>query len=128
MPFSGSGEYLDQLSGALEAICRGMDLKECACILSVPSNRFFFRNLAVPFSEAKKIQQMLPYELETTIPFPVENLLIEFKKLPLPGSNEETRIITAGIEIGRLESFIGIVERCGILDNKVWLRSRKARS
>lgn len=113
-PFSGNGEYHEQLSVALNTISRELDLKDCVCVLSVPSNRFFYRNLAVPFSESKKIQQILPYELESTIPFPIEDLLIDFKKLPLPGVEGETRIIAAGIEISWLQSFIGTVENCGI--------------
>jgi general secretion pathway protein L len=116
-PFAGNGEYHERLSGALGTISRALDLKDCTCVLSVPSNRFFYRNLAVPFNETKKIQQMLPYELESTIPFPVEDLLIDFKKLPLAGLEGETRIIAAGIEITWLESFIGTVESCGISPN-----------
>lgn len=134
-PFTGNGEYYERLSGALGAISRKLDVKDCTCVLTVPSNRFFYRNLVVPFSETKKIQQMLPYELESTIPFSVEDLLIDFKKLPVSGPEGETRIIAAGIEITRLESFIGIVEACGIIPNFIlpggypmaaWM-SRKAR-
>ena len=135
-PFSGDGDYHERLSGALGAISRELDSKDCVCVLSVPSNHFFYRNLTVPFGETKKIQQMLPYELESTIPFPVEDLLIDFKKLPLPGPEGETRIITAGIEISWLESFIGTVEASGITPNilipggysaATWI-SRKAHS
>jgi general secretion pathway protein L len=116
-PFSDKGDYHERLSGALESISREFDLKDCACVLSMPSNRFFYRNLAVPFNETKKIQQMLPYELESVIPFPVENLLIDFQKLPLTGPEGETRIIAAGIETARLGSFIDVVETSGITPN-----------
>ena len=116
-PFSGEGDYHERLSNAIETISRELDLKDCACVMSVPSNRFFYRNLAVPFNETKKIQQMLPYELESLIPFSVEDLLIDFQKLPLTGAEGETKIIAAGIETVRLESFIDVVEAYGIIPN-----------
>jgi general secretion pathway protein L len=112
--FPEDGTFHERLSETLLAISKEMDLKDCVCAMSVPSDRFFYRNVSVPFGETKKIQQMLPYELESEIPFPVENLLIDFNKVPLPGKEGETRLITAGIETERLKNIIDSVESCGI--------------
>jgi Tfp pilus assembly PilM family ATPase len=101
-PFPEDGTYHERLAETLLAISREMDLKDCVCAMSVPSDRFFYRNVSVPFSETKKIQQMLPYELESEIPFSVEDLLIDFNKVPLPANEGDTRIIAAGIETERL--------------------------
>jgi len=119
-PFPSEGTYHERLAETLAAISREMDLKDCVCAMSVPSDRFFYRNVSVPFSESKKIQQMLPYELESAIPFPVEDLLIEFNKTPLPGTEGETRIIAAGIETERLRNIIESVESCGITPNMIF--------
>lgn len=113
-PFPGEGSFNERLTETLAAISAEMDLKDCVCAISVPSDRFFYRNVSVPFGEAKKIQQMLPFELESEIPFPVEDLLIDFDKIPLQGSNGETRIIAAGIETDRLKNLLDAVESCGI--------------
>ena len=116
-PFPEVGEYHERLASAFETISREMDLKEYTCAVSVPSNRFFYRNATVPFSETKKIQQMLPYELESTIPLPVDEFLIEFKKLPIPGPDGDTRIIAAGIEVAWLKSVLTTIETSGITPN-----------
>jgi general secretion pathway protein L len=108
------GNYHDGLAEILGAISGEMDLRDCVCAMSIPSDRFFYRNVSVPFSETKKIQQMLPYELESVIPFSVEDLLIDFNKMPIPGSDGETQVITAGIETGRLKTLLDTVEDCGI--------------
>lgn len=113
-PFPVEGSLNERLTQTLSAVAAEMDLKDCVCAISVPSDRFFYRNASVPFSETKKIQQMLPYELESEIPFPVEDLLIDFDKVPLQGADGETRIIAAGIETDRLKNLLGAVESCGI--------------
>lgn len=117
--FSGEGSYHEQLAETLAAISAEMDLKECVCAVSFPSDRFFYRNVSVPFGETKKIQQMLPYELESVIPFPVEDLLIDFNKVPFHGLDGETRVIAAGIETDRLKNLLDAVESCGITPNEI---------
>jgi type II secretory pathway component PulL len=112
--FPEDGTFHERLAETLFAISKEMDLKDCVCAMSVPSDRFFYRNVSVPFSETKKIQQMLPYELESEIPFSVDNLLIDFNKVPLPGKEGDTRIIAAGIETERLKNILDAVESCGI--------------
>lgn len=118
-PFPEEGTYHERLAEALSTISADMDLEDCTCVMSVPSDRFFYRNVSVPFSENKKIQQMLPYELESVIPFPVENLLIDFDKIPSRGPDGNTRIIAAGIETDRLKNIIEVVESCGITPNVI---------
>lgn len=118
-PFNGEGNYHERLAETLAAISGEMDLKDCVCAVSIPSDRFFYHNLQVPFSEAKKIQQMLPYELESVIPFPVEDLLIDFNKIPAQGSEGETRIIAAGIETDRMRILLEAVESSGITPNVI---------
>lgn len=117
VPFSEEEDFTKRLTGALQTVSDDMDLKDCTCVMSVPSNRFFFRTASVPFSETKKIQQMLPYELEAEIPFPADDLVFDFKKIPLRGDNGETRIIAAGTEVTWLQTFITTAENCGIKPN-----------
>lgn len=113
-PFPKGDSFHDRLAEALSSISTTMDLRDCVCALSLPTNRFFYRNISVPFSETKKIQQMLPYELESVIAVPVEDLLFDFNKIPLPGADGETRIIAAGIETAKLKTVLDTIESCGI--------------
>ncbi|MDZ7698599.1 MAG: PilN domain-containing protein [Deltaproteobacteria bacterium] len=65
------GEGLDRLNNS-------MDLKTERCFVSIPPSQVAFRNLEMPFEDAKKIRQTLPYELETLLPYPVEELITDF--------------------------------------------------
>ncbi len=112
--FPGEGSFQEKLSHALSVISAEMDLRDCVCAMSLPSSRFFYRNVSVPFGENKKIQQMLPYELESVIPLPVEELLIDFNKISLPGAGGETRIIAACIETEKLKSILDTLEESGV--------------
>jgi len=66
------------LPAALLRLDGRMDLKGSVCHCAIGAERVSFRNLSLPFHDAKKIRQTLPFELETISPFPVEELLVDF--------------------------------------------------
>ncbi len=77
--------FLDQpedmekgLASCLEIVSGQADISHAVCVVSLPSDQFFYRNIASPFTDPGKIDQMLPYELEQSLPVPVDDLMIDF--------------------------------------------------
>ena len=66
------------LDEALEAFSEQIGPQGQVCFSSLPGEHVSFRNMRMPFRDKKKIRQTLPFELETIIPFPVEDLVIDF--------------------------------------------------
>ena len=66
------------LGDALKELLEQNDLKSDTCITAIPGEHVSYRNLRMPFKDAKKIRQTLPFEVETMVPFPVEELVIDF--------------------------------------------------
>ena len=81
LPFSGPDDAERSLSAALETLTEKVDVTGIDYVVSVPADRFIFRNMQVPFHNAKKIRMVLPFELEPTLPFAVDELAIDFQTL-----------------------------------------------
>ena len=67
----------EDLKGALKRLSSVMELKSDTCFASIPGSEVSYRNLQIPFTEPKKVRQTLPFELETLVPIPIENLVID---------------------------------------------------
>ena len=63
---------------ALATITKKIDTTDSICIASFPADRISYRNIHVPFKEQKKIRRILPFELEATLPFQIEDIAIDF--------------------------------------------------
>lgn len=90
------GEGLDRLNDS-------MDLKTERCFVSVPPSQVAFRNLEMPFEDAKKIRQTLPYELETLLPYPVEEIVTDFIATRPDSANE---ILSASIKTEAVSRYL----------------------
>ena len=66
------------LEDALKELFEQMDLSSDTYITSIPAEHASYRNLQMPFKETKKIRQTLPFEIETVVPFPSEELVVDF--------------------------------------------------
>ncbi len=106
LPLSGPGDPERSLSAALQSLAEKMDLTGSDAVVSVPANQFIFRNLQIPFSNSKKIRMVLPFELETTLPYAVEDLVIDFCALNGTPEGDHTDLIAAAIEKKKLSTYI----------------------
>ena len=106
VPLSGRKEDRNGLSASLETIEQKMDISGSICVASFPADEISFRNIRVPFKGPKKIKKILPYELEPTLPFPVEDLIIDFVHIELPDRTHAKNLIAAAVEKSKLQFFL----------------------
>ncbi len=66
------------LDDALKVLGEQMDLKSDTCIASIPGEYISYRNLEMPFRDRKKLSQTVPFEIESMIPFSIDDLLVDF--------------------------------------------------
>ncbi len=105
VPFGQQPDPDKALLDALGLLTKELDISGAVCNVSLPVSSFFFRTLQVPFREDKQIKQVLPFELESTLPHPVENLIIDFQKTGA-SKNQDSRLITAAVENTRIETLL----------------------
>jgi type II secretory pathway component PulL len=104
LPDRKAGE--NGLAASLETIVQKMDTSGSICVASFPADEISYRNIQVPFKGQKKIKKILPYELEPTLPFPVEDLIIDFISLEIPDNLNTKNLITASVEKSKLHSYL----------------------
>ncbi|RPJ82543.1 MAG: hypothetical protein EHJ94_01825 [Deltaproteobacteria bacterium] len=95
----------DQLK-ALQSIVEDIDLSGVECVVSFPAELASYRNIQVPFKETRKIKQVLQFELEPTMPLPIDQAVIDFQNISNPKQHEQTCILAAVIEKDELDKFI----------------------
>ncbi len=100
----------DPLADALKALTGKMDFGNAAAVVAIAANQVVFRNLKVPFDDPKKIRQVLPFELEPTLPMAVDSTVIDFETI----RSMDGTLLTAAIEKSVLERHLKALEEAGI--------------
>ena len=103
VPITDQKDLESIISYSLDIIVKKMDISGSVCIASFPSDQISYRNIQVPFKNRKKIKQILPFELETTMPFKVEDLVIDFDTLT---SGDRNDLIVAAVEKAGIQLYL----------------------
>ena len=78
-----------------KAIDAAINKCECKCrdiVVGVPGNSAFIRNIKLPPVPPSKIDQIVRYEIQQTIPFPIENIALDYEVLE-PDETSEVEVI-----------------------------------
>ena len=78
----------NNLDKALEEISQNMDMKSDICMASISGGAVLYQNLVMPFKEPKKIKQTLPFEMEDLVPFPIDDIVIDFNIIKVSEQSE----------------------------------------
>jgi type II secretion system protein L len=114
IPFPDGTDETQGLEAALEALVAQLDVASCSCMVSFPADQIFFRNMSVPFKQSKKIKQVLPFELEPTMPVPIDQLVIDFHRIDSGVEEPNTRLIAATVDTARMQALLDLLSGWGI--------------
>ena len=99
------------LDGGLAALSEQVDLKADTSICSIPAEQISYRNLQMPFRDRKRIRQAIVFEVETMVPFPIEDLIVDFTLVDQMDQNE---ILAASIRRSRISDYLDNLRGNGI--------------
>ena len=88
-----------------------MDLKSDTYLTSIPAEHASYRNLHMPFKETKKIRQTLPFEIETVVPFPSEDLVVDFTIIERA---DESEVLGVSVKKAYIAEFLAQLQANGI--------------
>jgi Tfp pilus assembly PilM family ATPase len=99
------------IADSISQIIKEVDITGAECIVSVSSELVSYRNLQVPFKDRKKIRQVLPFELEPTLPFAVDDLTVDFE---IVSQAEKTNILVSVIKTSDINGILDILKDLNI--------------
>lgn len=108
----------ESLRAALDQLRGRVDLTDALCVAAFPPGRISYRNLNVPFVNARKIAQILPFEIEPTLPFPVDDLVLDFHSVRADGDGG-TEVFALAVEKERLADYLAALKSADIDPHRV---------
>jgi len=107
---SGTKKKIDTFEAGVNIIASELDLEPCSeAIIFVSDLWISFRNLELPFKSQKKIEQVLPFELETHLPGTDEAYISDFHILD--SADDSNLILSASIAESLVEKiFLKLAE------------------
>ncbi|MFP4225183.1 MAG: type II secretion system protein GspL [Desulfobacterales bacterium] len=88
---------------AIAQIVEKLDAGGAACLVSLPPTLVSYRNLKVPFKENRKIRQVLPLEIEPLLPFPLDEVVLDFQ---IVRKSDTSDLIAAAVEKTKLQPIL----------------------
>lgn len=99
-------------AAALKTLIEKNPLPLEAVAVSIPSHHLSCRILEMPFTNVKKIEQTIDFELENFIPVPLEDLLIDYHILSL--EENHSYILTTYIPRTRFVKYLEVIQAAGV--------------
>lgn len=87
-PIPADKEGDEGLETALRSLAETIKPAGATCVVGIPTTFVSYRNLSLPFHDMKKIRQVLPFELEPTLPMPVDELIFDFEAVKHDGHQD----------------------------------------
>ncbi len=98
-------QNIEEWAGKLEQFFQSLEEGKGDLVIGIPSSLLSLRILEVPFSQEAKIDRVLPFEAEGSLPFDTEELVFDF--FPLLQVNGSTKVLCASIH---RETVSGLLE------------------
>lgn len=96
---------------ALKELLQDVDHKSDTYLISIPGEDLSYRNLTMPFKELKKIRQTLPFEIETLVPFSIEDLVVDFNIID---RSDQSEILAVSVTKTTMVEYLELLQEYGI--------------
>lgn len=121
----GAANTVDQsFEDAIEQIKEQTGFVGGPCLVTFGAEFFSFRNVSLPFSDRKKIEQALPFELVDHSPVDINSLLIDF--IVAKTGPAGTNIVAAMISREYLAAHLSLLNSAGISPDSIGISGLSA--
>ncbi|MBW1859640.1 MAG: pilus assembly protein PilM, partial [Deltaproteobacteria bacterium] len=96
---------------ALKSLLEPLDLEGVTCAVSIPGEHVSYRNFQMPFRDKKKIRQTLVFELETMVPVPAEDLIVDFTMVD---RSDQSEILAASVKREDVSKYLAHLQAHGV--------------
>lgn len=104
---------------ALDAALDGLRHRPAVYTLCLDAARATVRNLTIPFRGAGRVAKAVPFELEPHLPFPLEELAVDFNTVA--EVNGQTEVLAVGMRRRHLDEHLAVLDTVGVESEAVSL-------
>jgi len=109
---SGESDPASAIRQAMAQFRQEEDLTGVEFVCAFPGQKASFRRLQLPFTDARKIQQTVPFEVETQVPYEIDDLLLDYQILEKGA--ESAQVLVGLTQREALRDLLGTFETGGI--------------
>jgi type II secretion system protein L len=115
-PLPQADDPAQALDRALAEIGEKLDFAGSDCIAGLPDHLVSYRTITLPFTDERKIRQVLPFELEASLPFPVDQAVLDFYRVH---SADQTRLLAGVLHGEQLGESLAALAAAGLAPEAV---------
>lgn len=112
----GPTPYQERVSSTLKTMLASFSSYD-EIVSGISASIVFFKELSLPFSNRDKIKQMLEYEVESLLPFSIDQAVIDF--IVTHTEQEKTIIMVAAVQKTQLAEHLAFFEAAGAEPSRV---------
>jgi general secretion pathway protein L len=101
----------DNPANALNEIAQQMELRSETYVASIDGSYISYQNLTMPFKDPRKIKQTLPFELEPLLPFPIDDIVVDFN---IVKNADQSEILAVSAKKALVSEYLQTVRPFGI--------------
>ena len=86
-------------------------------LAALPAHHAILRNLALPFRDLRRIRQMITFALDEHMPFEPEDVVVDFRPLPVQQVPQQTQVLVAGMPKQEIAGCLALLNSAGLAPN-----------
>jgi type IV pilus assembly protein PilM len=102
------------ITPALEKIFKDQGIKGREVLISISGQSVFMRFVKLPPVDAAQVEQVVAFEAQQNVPFPINEVTWDYQMMPNRGSGTEAEAVIVAIKKEVLEAEVAAVEKIGV--------------
>ena len=98
----------------MREVVEGHGLRGDTVLASLPAQRAILRNLTLPFRDLRRIRQMIAFALDEHMPFEPEDVVVDFRRLPVQQVPQQTQVLVAAMPKHEIVDDIALFRNVGL--------------
>jgi len=105
--------YTQRLTATLKKIAPKIE-RGAEVVLTFPSSKVIVKELTLPFLDEEKIRMVIEYEMESAIPFKLENAIIDFIILERSEVKEASKVLVVAAQKEEIKKMLDVFHKADI--------------
>ena len=110
--------YNEQVSGAIKAVLRKVGPYD-RIYTALSSSVVVFKELTVPFVNLQKIKMIIPFEVESLLPFALHDAVIDAIVTRIDTATQQSEVIVAAVKNDYIQEHIQLFEAADVSPQKI---------